>query len=123
MGGIKKMNTEQNETFLMLQSDTAEKVINEQPDEDVLFDLAELFKIFGDSNRIRILYALSGTELCVSDLARLLSLSTSAVSHQLRILKASKLVRCRREGKIIFYMLDDEHVRDIINLGLEHVIE
>ena len=85
--------------------------------------LAELFKIFGDSNRIRILYALSGTELCVSDLARLLSLSTSAVSHQLRILKASKLVRCRREGKIIFYMLDDEHVRDIINLGLEHVIE
>ena len=117
------MNTEQNETFLMLQSDTAEKVINEQPDEDVLFDLAELFKIFGDSNRIRILYALSGTELCVSDLAKLLSLSASAVSHQLRILKASKLVICRREGKIIFYMLSDEHVRDIINLGLEHVIE
>lgn len=111
------------EDFLALQTDTAEKVINEQPDEDVLFDLAELFKIFGDSNRIRILYALSGTELCVSDLAKLLSLSASAVSHQLRILKASKLVRCRREGKIIFYMLDDEHVRDIINLGLEHVIE
>ena len=117
------MNTEQNESFLMLQSEAAEKVINEQPDEDVLFDLAELFKIFGDSNRIRILYALSGTELCVSDLARILTLSTSAVSHQLRILKASKLVKCRREGKIIFYMLDDEHVRDIINLGLEHVIE
>lgn len=123
IGGIKIMNTEQNESFLMLQSEAAEKVINEQPDEDVLFDLAELFKIFGDSNRIRILYALSGTELCVSDLARILTLSTSAVSHQLRILKASKLVRCRREGKIIFYMLDDEHVRDIINLGLEHVIE
>lgn len=123
IGGIKIMNTEQNESFLMLQSEAAEKVINEQPDEDVLFDLAELFKIFGDSNRIRILYALSGTELCVSDLARILTLSTSAVSHQLRILKASKLVKCRREGKIIFYMLDDEHVRDIINLGLEHVIE
>ena len=112
-----------NDDFLMLQSETAKRVINEQLQEDVLFDLAELFKIFGDSNRIRILYALSGTELCVSDLAGILSLSVSAVSHQLRILKASKLVRCRREGKIIFYMLDDEHVRDIINLGLEHVIE
>lgn len=109
--------------YLILENDKAEKVLNEQPDDDVLFDLAELFKIFGDSNRIRILYALSGVELCVSDLARILSLSTSAVSHQLRILKASKLVRCRREGKIIFYMLDDDHVRDIINLGLEHVIE
>lgn len=118
---INKM--EQNEEFLMLQSDAAKRVMNEQPDEDVLFDLAELFKIFGDSNRIRILYALSDVELCVSDLASILSLSVSAVSHQLRILKASKLVRCRREGKIIFYMLDDEHVRDIINLGLEHVIE
>ena len=114
---------ELNEEILMLQNETAKRVLNEQPDEDVLFDLAELFKIFGDSNRIRILYALSGVELCVSDLANILSLSVSAVSHQLRILKASKLVRCRREGKIIFYMLDDDHVRDIINLGLEHVIE
>jgi ArsR family transcriptional regulator len=89
----------------------------------VLFDLAELFKIFGDSNRIRILYALSGTELCVSDIAGILGLSASAVSHQLRILKASRLVKCRREGKIIFYMLDDDHVKDIINMGIEHVIE
>ncbi len=114
---------EMNEEFLALGNDTAEKVIEDQLDEDVLFDLAELFKIFGDSNRIRILYALSGVELCVSDIARILGLSTSAVSHQLRILKSSKLVRCRRDGKIIFYMLDDEHVREIINLGLEHVIE
>ena len=120
---MNRFNDEINDDFLKLESHTAERVINEQPDEDVLFDLAELFKIFGDSNRIRILYALSDVELCVSDLARILSLSTSAVSHQLRILKASKLVRCRREGKIIFYMLDDAHVRDIINLGLEHVIE
>ncbi|MBR2079892.1 MAG: transcriptional regulator, partial [Clostridia bacterium] len=73
--------TEQNDDFLILQNETAEKVIEAQPDEDVLFDLAELFKIFGDSNRIRILYALSGVELCVSDLARILSLSSSAVSH------------------------------------------
>ncbi len=109
--------------YLIIEKETAEKLAEGQLDEDVLFDLAELFKIFGDSNRIRILYALSGTELCVSDIAKMLGLSASAVSHQLRILKASKLVRCRREGKIIFYMLDDEHVRDIINLGLEHVIE
>ncbi len=114
---------ELNEDYLALENDTAERVLEEQLDEDVLFDLAELFKIFGDSNRIRILYALSGVELCVSDIARILGLSTSAVSHQLRILKSSKLVRCRRDGKIIFYMLDDEHVREIINLGLEHVIE
>lgn len=109
--------------YLALGEDTAKQMQDKALDADVLFDLAELFKIFGDSNRIRILYALSGTELCVSDIAQMLSISVSAVSHQLRILKASKLVRCRREGKIIFYMLDDEHVKDIISLGLEHVIE
>ena len=109
--------------YLALGEEAAKQMRDKELDEDVLFDLAELFKIFGDSNRIRILYALSGTEMCVSDIALMLSLSTSAVSHQLRILKASKLVRCRREGKIIFYMLDDEHISDIINIGLEHVIE
>lgn len=118
-----KNTDEINEDFLALENHRAEQVKSEQLDEDVLFDLAELFKIFGDSNRIRILYALSDVELCVSDIARILGLSPSAVSHQLRILKSSKLVKCRREGKIIFYMLDDEHVRDIINMGLEHVIE
>lgn len=112
-----------NNEFLALDENDIETVKSQQLDEDVLFDLAELFKIFGDSNRIRILYALSGTEMCVSDIAGLLNLSTSAVSHQLRILKSSKLVRCRREGKIIFYMLDDDHVKEIINMGLEHVIE
>lgn len=109
--------------YLAVEKETAKRVEDCQPDEDVLFDLAELFKIFGDSNRIRILYALSGTELCVSDIAEILGLSASAVSHQLRILKASRLVKCRREGKIIFYMLDDDHVKDIINMGIEHVIE
>lgn len=106
-----------------LGGDSAKFMRESQLDEDVLFDLAELFKIFGDSTRIRILYTLSDEELCVSDIANMLSLTVSAVSHQLRILKASKLVKCRREGKIIFYMLSDEHVRDIINIGLEHVIE
>ncbi len=114
---------ENEKEYLVLGQDTANRMRESELDEDVLFDLAELFKIFGDSNRIRILYALSDAELCVSDIANMLSLSVSAVSHQLRILKASKLVKCRREGKIIFYMLSDEHVRDIINIGLEHVIE
>ncbi len=100
-----------------------QEIIEPRIDETVLYDLAELFKIFADSGRIRILYALSECELCVGDIAASVSMSPSAVSHQLRILKASKLVRCKREGKSIFYMLDDEHVRDIINLGLDHVVE
>lgn len=91
--------------------------------DEVLYDLAELFKVFGDSTRIRILYAMFDSELCVSDLADRLQLSQSSVSHQLRILKSSKLVKCRREGKSIFYSLDDDHVRKIISMGLEHVEE
>ncbi len=92
-------------------------------DDEVLYDLAELFKVFGDSTRIRILYAMFDRELCVSDIADRLQLSQSSVSHQLRILKSSKLVKCRREGKSIFYSLDDDHVRKIISMGLEHVEE
>ena len=92
-------------------------------DDEVLYDLAELFKVFGDSTRIRILYAMFDRELCVSDLADRLQLSQSSVSHQLRILKSSKLVKCRREGKSIFYSLDDDHVRKIISMGQEHVEE
>ena len=91
--------------------------------DEVLYDLAELFKVFGDSTRIRILYAMFDRELCVSDIADRLQLSQSSVSHQLRILKSSKLVKCRREGKSIFYSLDDDHVRKIISMGLEHVEE
>ena len=79
--------------------------------------------MFGDSTRIRILYALFESELCVNDIAQLLNLGQSAVSHQLRILKDAKLVRFRREGKIIFYALDDEHVRNILSMGMEHVEE
>ena len=86
-------------------------------------DLAELFKVFGDSTRIRILYALFESELCVGDMAQLLGISQSAVSHQLKILKDAKLVRFRRDGKIIFYMLDDDHVRTMLSMGMEHVEE
>jgi ArsR family transcriptional regulator len=93
------------------------------PEEEKLYDLAELFKIFGDSTRIRILFVLFEAEVCVCDLAEALNMTQSAVSHQLRILKQNKLVKNRREGKSIFYSLADDHVRAIINQGMEHVEE
>lgn len=114
---------EKNNEFLVARDEVVKKVIDQQPDDEILYDLAELFKVFGDSTRIKILYALSESELCVGDIAQLLKLSQSSVSHQLRILKDSKLVRFRREGKIVFYALDDDHVRNIINMGMEHVEE
>ena len=91
--------------------------------EDELYDLAELFKVFGDSTRIKILYALSERELCVCDISELIGVSQTAISHQLRVLKGAKLVKYRREGKNVFYSLDDDHVRSIINQGMEHVEE
>lgn len=93
------------------------------PEEDKLYDLAELFKIFGDSTRIRILFVLFESEVCVCDLAEALRMTPSAISHQLRILKQNKLVKSRRAGKSIFYSLADDHVRAIIGQGLEHVME
>lgn len=91
--------------------------------EKAISDLAELFKIFGDPTRIRILYAMLDTELCVNDIVGHLQMSQSSVSHQLRILKTSKLVKSRREGKSIFYSLDDEHVRSILSMGMDHIME
>lgn len=91
--------------------------------EDAIYGLAELFKIFGDPTRIRILYAMLDTERCVNDIAGVLEMSQSSVSHQLRILKTSKLVKSRREGKSIYYSLDDEHVRSILSMGMEHIME
>ena len=100
------------------------KVVSEKmPDEDKLYDLAELFKVFGDSTRIRILYVLFEAEVCVCDLAETLSMTQSAISHQLKILKQSKLVKSRREGKSVFYSLADGHVRTIIAQGREHIEE
>lgn len=114
---------ETNSDFLAVHEDVVKRVLDKQPAEEELYDLAELFKVFGDSTRIRILHALLETELCVGDMAQILNLSQSAVSHQLKILKDAKLVRFRREGKIIFYALDDEHVRNILSMGVEHVEE
>ena len=104
-------------------TDLVEKLQNELPDDEVLYDLAELFRVFGDSTRIKILYALFESELCVGDIAQVLGMTQSSVSHQLRLLKSSKLVKFRREGKAVFYSLDDDHVRSMIALGLEHVEE
>lgn len=100
------------------------KIVAEKlPPEEKLYDLAELFKIFGDSTRIRILFVLFEAEVCVCDLASALQMTQSAISHQLRILKQSQLVKSRREGKSVFYSLADDHVRTIISQGLEHVEE
>ncbi len=107
----------------VVHRDCLEKVIRDMPDEDMLYDLAELFKVFGDSTRIRILFVLLEAEACVCDLAEALSMTDSAVSHQLRILKNARLVKNRRAGKSVFYSLADEHVRSIISQGLEHIEE
>lgn len=119
------MNNAQEERceYLCVHEDVVQKVIADLPQDETLYDLAELFKVFGDSTRIKILYALFEAELCVCDIAQLLHITQTAVSHQLRVLKTNKLVKCRREGKNIFYSLADDHVRSIINQGIEHVEE
>lgn len=100
------------------------KIVNDtMPEETELYDLAELFKVFGDSTRIRILFVLFEAEVCVCDLAKVLNMTQSAISHQLRILKANKLVNSRREGKSVFYSLADGHVRTIIAQEREHIEE
>ena len=109
--------------FVEVHADKVRDVRAHMPKEDELYDLAELFKVFGDSTRIRILFALFEAEICVCDLAATLGMTQSAISHQLRILKQAKLVGNRRDGKSVYYFLADDHVRTIINQGLEHVEE
>ena len=106
-----------------IHPDLISSVNEDMPDEELLYDLAELYKVFGDSTRIKILYALLEAEMCVGDIAELLNASPSAVSHQLRVLKANKLVKFRRDGKTVYYSLADEHVRTIIDMGMEHLCE
>lgn len=124
MESVKEMgNDAENKEYLAAHQDLVEKVQAMQPTEEHLYDLAELFKMFGDSTRVKILFALIESELCVGDLAQILHLTQSSVSHQLRILKDAKLVRFRREGKIVFYSLADEHVRTILHMGMDHIEE
>ena len=109
--------------FYQVHDDVVKAVKEKMPDEDELYDLAEIFKVFGDSTRIKILYVLFEQEMCVCDIAQLLNMTQSAISHQLKILKQSRQVKNRREGKAVFYSLADGHVRSIINQGLEHIKE
>jgi ArsR family transcriptional regulator len=106
-----------------IHEDTVKRVLSKMPTEGKLYDLAELFKVFGDLTRIKILCALNASEMCVCDLAVLLDMTHSSISHQLRVLKQAKLVRYRRDGKIVYYSIDDEHVEHIFDQGLIHLNE
>lgn len=107
----------------VVHEEVVNRTRNNMPEEESLYDLAELFKVFGDTTRIKILYALFSSEMCVCDIAALLGMTQSAISHQLRVLKQARLVKYRREGKIVYYSLDDSHIEQIFDQGLMHVNE
>ena len=119
----KKISVGERCECVIVHEDVVEQVKKELPEDETLYDLAELYRVFADSTRIKILYALFEAELCVCDLSRLTGMSQSAVSHQLRTLKDSKLVKFRREGKTVYYSLADQHVRTLIGNGMEHLME
>lgn len=106
-----------------IHDDLINKAKEEMPEDETLYDLAELFKVFGDTTRIRILYALFSSEMCVCDIADLLGMTHSAISHQLRVLKNARLVKFRKEGKVVYYSLDDNHISQIFDCGLAHIQE
>ena len=106
-----------------VHTEAVSEVAANMANEDTLFELAELFKAFADSTRVRILHALSFSELCVCDLACILKMSSSAISHQLRVLRAQKIVKYRKDGKNVIYSLDDDHVSVLLKLGLDHINE
>ena len=107
----------------VIHKEVVENVKNKLPKEETLYDLAELFKVFGDSTRIKIICSLFESEMCVCDLSVLLNISQSAISHQSRVLKSARLVKFRRAGKVIYYSLDDEHIKQIFDAGLHHITE
>lgn len=109
--------------YMHAHEEIVNRVKDKMPKEESLYDLAELFKTFGDSTRIKILYVLFESEMCVCDISKLLNMTQSAISHQLKILKQNRLVKYRKEGKTVFYSLDDTYVRDIIEKGIEHISE
>ena len=109
--------------FMHVHEEIVEKVEKVMPDEQQLLDLSEFFKVFGDSTRIKILYVLSQSEMCVCDIASLLQMGQSAISHQLRVLKQMRLVKFRRDGKTVFYSHSDTHIQTILAKGMEHICE
>ena len=110
-------------SFIHVHEELVEKVNRTIPDEESLYDLANFFKVFADSTRIKILYVLLCSEVCVCDLAQILDMNQSAISHQLRTLKQMNLVRSRRDGKTVFYSLADDHIKSILSQGMEHINE
>ncbi len=106
-----------------LKEENLQKINTQLPKEETLYDLAELFKVFGDTTRVKIISVLLESSLCVCDIATLLHMSPSAISHQLRVLRQARLVKHKKEGKEVFYSLDDEHIRFIFDAGLEHILE
>ncbi|RDU23346.1 ArsR/SmtB family transcription factor [Anaerosacchariphilus polymeriproducens] len=109
--------------YLYADEDLVEKVNDNMPDDEEIYFLAELYKVFADPTRIKIMYVLTKGEMCVRDIAQILNMTQSSISHQLRVLKQSRLVKFKREGKVIFYSLADEHVYTILNQGFEHIAE
>jgi len=107
----------------VIHEDIVNKVKKNMPKEEHLYDLAELFKVFGDTTRIKILYALFASEMCVCDIAALINMTQSAVSHQLRVLKQARLVKYRKEGKVVYYSLEDDHIKQIFDQGYMHITE
>lgn len=107
----------------IIHEDLVNKVKDCIPKEETLYDLADLFKVLGDSTRIKVLCALFQSEMCVCDIAALLGMTQSAISHQLRVLKQARLVKYKREGKVVYYSLDDDHVKSIFDQGLIHISE
>ena len=106
-----------------VHEEIVDKTKKEMPNDEVLADLSDLFRVFGDTTRVKIIFALFSNEMCVCDIAELLGMTQSAISHQLRVLKNARLVKFRKEGKTVFYSLDDEHISEILKCGLEHVNE
>jgi len=119
------MKFEHSETcdFTMIHNDIVAKVKQQMPDEDPVYEVSELFKVFGDSTRTRIICALAISEMCVCDLSALLNMTQSAISHQLRILKGARMVKNRRNGKVVYYSLADEHVKTLFDIAFAHIME
>ena len=119
---IDKFNDEKCEVTL-IHEDNVKKAINELPDDELIADLSDMFKIFGDQTRVKILMALESGELCVCDIAAVMNMSQSAISHQLRVLKQSNIVKTRRQGKVVYYSMSDDHVKEIFDIAMVHVQE
>ena len=105
----------------IIHEDKVKKVLSQMPDEDTFNRLAEFFKILGDTTRTRILFALDQNEMCVCDIANVLGMTKSSISHQLSLLRRSGIVKCRKEGKEVYYMLDDNHVKELFEIGIKHI--